>query len=450
MSQTNNTIAKQRVEDLVKRGCEPEWLAESRLTAYEAYQQTPMPTLRDEGWRRTDVSQLSPEVLVTLDAGKVGNDANNCIDWLQSASNHIKDTAGILSQTVEAPGYLQLSAELVDKGVILCDLPTALEKHADLIRPYLTPSPAWASKDKFALMNNAFFNCGVFLYIPDNVEISLPIFSGIALGDKTGALFPRILVIVGQNSSAKLVNVYSSPLNSTSDGPLSLIAGINEIHVGSGSNLSYLELQQLGGDVACINHNFNQVKRDGMLHSLSVASGGRLTKSEITTILQEPGAASEVLGVVLGQGSEHYNFNTIQEHAAPDTNSDINFRVALNNSSSSMYQGIIRVDKVAQRIAAFQSNKNLLLGNEAKADSIPKMEILADDVKCSHGATVGPVDAEQVFYLNSRGLSIAESQELIVLGFFRQILERISLPGAADWLYAVLSQKLSGQTADLA
>ncbi len=135
-------------------------------------------------------------------------------------------------------------------------------------------------------------------------------------------------------------------------------------------------------------------------------------------------------------------YNTIQEHASPDTTSNINFRVALKDNASSIYQGNIKVDKVATRTNAFQSNKNLLLGAEARADSIPKLEILTDDVKCSHGATVGPVDKEQLFYLMSRGLPLKEAEELIVIGFFAEVLNTITIKGAADWIGALTAEKI--------
>ena len=159
--------------------------------------------------------------------------------------------------------------------------------------------------------------------------------------------------------------------------------------------------------------------------------------------MTDRGGNSDVKGIVLGDLHEHISFNTIQEHAATDTTSNINFpRRSLKDSASSIYQGIVKVDKIAQRTNAFQSNKNLILGNEARADSIPRLEILADDVKCSHGATVGPVDKDQLFYLNSRGLPLKEAEELIVIGFFAQVLNTISIKGAADWIGSLIAEKI--------
>jgi Fe-S cluster assembly protein SufD len=187
------------------------------------------------------------------------------------------------------------------------------------------------------------------------------------------------------------------------------------------------------------------VSRDARYETLALALGGHQIKSDLATRLDAPGANSDVYGIVLGAGREKYSFNTIQGHDAPDTTSNINFRVALKNQSSSVYQGIVRVDKIAQRTNAFQSNKNLLLDSDAKADSIPKLEILADDVKCSHGATVGPVDREQIFYLMSRGLSEKQAEELVVLGFFRQVVELFSMEEAQSWLSELVATKIHGE-----
>jgi len=203
-----------------------------------------------------------------------------------------------------------------------------------------------------------------------------------------------------------------------------------------------LELQKFPPDTFSVTQTYNEVARDGQFNSFTVGMGGAQLKADIATLLQDRGASSDIQGVVLGDGEEHFSFNTIQEHNAPDTRSNIMFRVALKDKATSVYLGNIRVDKIAQRTDAFQQNKNLLLGSQARADSIPKLEILADDVKCSHGATVGPVDQEQIFYLMSRGLSRGEAEELIVTGFFRKVVDTLTLPGAADWINDLVTEKI--------
>ena len=453
-----NTIAKQTVEEMASRLAEPVWLLDNRLAAWEAYYKTPMPSDRDEGWKRTNVAALDLSGLQTsnLPAAVPCDNAEKSPAWLKSVFAHFDDNiAGLLYQNTAEAGFYTVKKELEARGVIICDIATAVEKHADKIKPYLSSSVNPEEDGKFGLLSRALFNCGLFLYIPRGVEISEPFFYAIdfaAARNSTGvAVMPRTLVVAEDMSSIKLVYVIHSPEEDESavkKRPVSLLSQYVEIHVKPSAKVSFLDVQQANSDLFTVNRSNCLVDRDGRYESLTLALGGCQTKSDMATVLRAPGASSEVLGVVLGAGEEKYSFNTIQEHAATDTKSDINFRVALREKSSSVYQGIVKVDKVAQRTDAFQSNKNLLLDGTATADSIPKLEILADDVKCAHGATVGPVDREQIFYLMSRGVSRTTAEQLIVLGFFRQTLERSPFKNALSWLSENISRKMHGGRLD--
>jgi Fe-S cluster assembly protein SufD len=416
-------INQETVKELTTKFSEPKWLADSRLQAWESYLQTPMPTTRDEDWRRTDIAALDLTKLQTETLRKA--DA-------QAALTHF-------NAIIEAP------EELTKQGVIFCDIATAIEKHADKVRGYVLDS---CGNDKFCLLNRALFNSGMFLYVPRGVVVSTPFLVALELNDSTvsegygAAVFPRIVVVAEDNSSADVVVLLSSADGSKRSEP-ALASALVDLHVKRGAKIDYLEMQDFAENVFYVQRLNSHVEQDAQFNSLSIALGGQQTKADIATYLEAPGAQSSVLGAVLGSDHSKFSFNTIQEHNAPDTTSDINFRVALKDESSSVYQGIIRVDKTAQRTNAFQSNKNLLLGSEAKADSIPKLEILADDVKCSHGATVGPVDREQLFYLRSRGLTEVESEQLVVLGFFRKVLEQFPVASVLEYLNEVITEKIS-------
>ncbi|MBX9769774.1 MAG: Fe-S cluster assembly protein SufD [Candidatus Obscuribacterales bacterium] len=453
-----NTIAKQTVEEMASRLAEPVWLLDNRLAAWEAYYKTPMPNDRDEGWKRTNIAALELSGLQTsnLPAAVASDNSDKSPAWLKSVFSHFEGgkIAGLLYQNTNEAGFYTLDKKLADKGVILCDIATAVVKHADKIKPYLSTSVDAEEDGKFGLLSKALFNCGLFLYIPRGVEISEPFFYAIDFASmpktSTGvAVLPRTLVVAEDQSASKLVYViHSSEESQAEKQPVSLLSQYVEIHVKPSAKVSFLEVQQQNSELFTVNRSNCLVDRDGRYESLTLALGGCQTKSDMATVLRAPGASSEILGVVLGAGEEKYSFNTIQEHAACDTKSDINFRVALKDKSSSVYQGIVRVAKVAQRTDAFQSNKNLLLEGTATADSIPKLEILADDVKCAHGATVGPVDREQIFYLMSRGVSRSVAEQLIVLGFFRQTLERSPFKSALTWLSENISRKIHGGKLD--
>jgi Fe-S cluster assembly protein SufD len=418
-------INRESVKELTTKLSEPTWLADSRLEAWEAYLQRPMPTVRDEDWRRTDVGSLDLTRLQTETLRRANLDA-------------------VLQHFTAAT---ELTDELKQQGVTFCDIATAVEKHGDKVRGYVLDSES--APDKFSLLNRALFNSGVFVHVPRNVAVSTPLLIGLELADDAvgegygAAVFPRLIVVAEDNSSVDVIVYLKSRDGAVERAESSLASALVDVHVKPGARVNYLEVQDFAHNVFYVERLNSNVDRDGTFNSLSIAMGGKQTKADIATYLEAPGSNSSVLGAVLGSERSKFSYNTIQEHNAPDTTSDINFRVALKDKSSSVYQGIIRVDKTAQRTNAFQSNKNLLLGGDAKADSIPKLEILADDVKCSHGATVGPVDREQLFYLRSRGLTEIESEQLVVLGFFRKVLEQFPVASTMDWLTEVISEKIT-------
>lgn len=468
--ETTNTIARETVEELSSKFSEPDWLVEKRIAAWEAYFKTAMPSQRDEGWRQTDLSRLDLTGLKTanipcarvVDIEELGKDKALLPGWLWQALMHFEKRSGLIYQSSEGSVCFQ-DKELEKKGLIFCDMASAIAKHPDKLRELLaeetalTPGaePGGTPDNKFTLLSRALFNCGLFLYVPKNLGLDKPFIFALDPGKKEAeAVLPLNVIRAESGSQMTLVyllgpGVSAEPQEgSAQPETISLLSQNTEIQVKANALLRYLEVQEQGRDVFLINRSNSQVDNDARLESLTLALGSYQTKTDMSTTLKAPGASSQILGVVLGAGEERFSFNTIQEHAAPDTKSDINFRVALKDKSSSVYQGIVKVDKIAQRTDAYQSNKNLLLDAGAKADSNPKLEILADDVKCSHGATVGPVDREQIFYLMSRGISRSIAEQLVVLGFFRQTLETFPFKDGLNWLSSAVSGKIHGIASD--
>lgn len=463
-SKLANTITKERVQDLALQNGEPAWLKESRLSAWEIYFQSPMPTARDDDWRKTEIDNLDLSKFITVDKLKNKATAAPADALIQSAIEKLTETAGIFvdDYSENQSQFATVNEELTKKGVVFLPLSEAIEKHPELVQKVFegeTVKPL-TTDDKFTLMNKALFNSGLFLYVPANVVIDAPFVSAINLpvGQGQQAVFPRVIVVTEANSAVTLVSIFASPESTTSTTGATGATGartesaVNEgttlsnaffdIAVGRNAKVTVMAVDKLSNAVFAVNRVRTRLYKDSEFNLTTAGLGGKQIKCDIETIMVEPGSRSDIRGVVLGDGNEHYSYNTIQDHTCPDTTSNINFRVALKDTSSSVYQGIVKVDKIAQRTNAFQSNKNLLLGTEARADSIPRLEILADDVKCSHGATVGPVDKEQLFYLNCRGLNTKEAEELIVRGFFVQILDGISIKGAADWVGDLVAEKI--------
>ncbi len=444
------TIAKERVDEITRQTAEPAWLKDSRLKAFESYLKTPTPCNRDENWHRTEVDALDLATLNVIVSDTKETQAGQEPEVIAAAFAHLGKKLPYIYTTPHNVEIGNADSELLSKGVIFCSLKTALTQHAELLNKYLSSKdlskPDFAQNDKFYLMNQSLFNCGAFLYVPKNVILESPVLNVFTSGEETSiAVFPRVIIIIEQGAKAEFVNISTSAKNNnpaSEKGALSLINSSIETVVGQGASLYYLDVSDFSTNTFAVSRVYNEVKKDASLHSSTVALGGWQIKSDIQTNLKEPGAKSDIRGVVLGAGSERYSFNTIQDHIAPDTSSTINFRVALKDSSSSAYLGTIRVSKEGQRTDSTQSNKNLLLGSDAHADSIPKLEILADDVKCSHGATVGPADKEQIFYLMSRGMDNLEAEELIVTGFFRQVVQSCPVDGAGDWINTLVAEKI--------
>ena len=470
MSESNqgNTIQRDKVENLSQG--EPAWLKENRLVAWESYLQCPMPTSRDENWKSTTVDQIDLSKLAAVETIKEEADGTPALPLLEAAINAVgKPGAIYVEDYAQGKTVRRIEQAVRHKAVTFAPLTEAVTSHGDLLQKLFKGKDAKEDKsgleDKFTLMNKALWTGGLFVHVPKGVTVDAPLVVMVNLptkntnaegktDSKTGkkapsgqAVFPRIVVVAEANSSVNFVMVTGSQPGADKakvDGTLTLASSVVEFHIEDGAKVSVAEVTNCSDDVFVVNRARAFVGKDATIDFTAAGLGGKQIKSDIETILTAPGAQTDVRGVVLGDKNERYAYNTIAQHAAPDTRSNILFRVALKDTSASIYQGNVIVDKIAQRTDAFQSNKNLLLGKEAKADSIPKLEILADDVKCSHGATVGPVDKEQLFYLTCRGLSTPEAEELIVTGFFQQVLDTTPIGGVGQWLADMTAEKIHG------
>ncbi|MBX9671793.1 MAG: Fe-S cluster assembly protein SufD [Candidatus Obscuribacterales bacterium] len=438
-----NTIAKERVCDLATRNGEPRWLKDLRLNAWEAYLKLPAPNHRHEEWHKTGIEKLDLSQYGLLEESKSA--PGKARDKSELVAKSI-ESAATLTQGYGATGtFVELDAELASKGVIFKSLSSAIEENEDLLKTILTGDkyvPESDKPDKFALLNRALFQGGALLYVPAGVVIDKPFVFNVdmpAVASKL-AIFPRVIVILESNAQAQVVTV-SGDQAASADGGL-FVDMLTEVYLGANARLSAVNVDKLSDTTYQMSKTRTHVERDAHFDYLTCGLGAKQIKSDFETVMAGPGSYSRVQGLVLGSDSEQYSYNTTQAHKTPNASSDIIFRVALKDKAQSIYQGNVLVDKIAQKTSAFQSNKNLLLGQKAKADSIPRLEILADDVKCSHGATVGPVDPEQLFYLQCRGLSVQEAQEFIVSGFFVQVLDTVNITGAAAWIGELVAQKI--------
>jgi Fe-S cluster assembly protein SufD len=421
------------------------YFSEQRQRAWEMYTNLPMPTTSDEPWRRTDLRNLKVDSFLTPNAKDNGH--GRIADTLPEAPAHlleplVGDQHG--GQVVLLPGEARasLSRKLADQGVVFTDLETAQREHPDLLMK-LYGKVVDPKEGKFAALASALANSGVFVYVPRGLEVEEPLHS-ILWGPGTGlAYFSHILVYL--EDGASLTYVHEAASGTEKQGQ-TMHTGIVELFVGSGANLRFVELQSWGEHVWNFSHERAQVERDGNLDWIFGALGSRLTKNFSELDLVGQGATGRMSGFYFTDGVQHLDHDTQQNHRAPNTTSDLLFKGALKDRSRSVWQGMIYVAPAAQKTDGYQANRNLVLSEQARADSIPGLEIMADDVRCTHGATVGKIDEELVFYLRSRGISYEEAERLVVEGFFDPIMQRIAFEGVRSrFQQAILDKMTNGK-----
>ena len=411
---------------------QPGFLKEYRNRGWEAYERLPLPSTSDEAWRRTDLRGLNGGSLSLPDGQDL---APVPAELLQPLAG---DQYGgqIVMGSTGMNGFLD--PELAAQGVIFTDLLTAEEKHPDLLALILG-QVVRPDEGKFAGMAAALAQNGVFIYVPRGVQVEHPLHS-ILWGPGAGvAYFSHILVWLEEGASLTYVHEAASSTETTGQ---ALHAGIVELQIGMGAHLRFVELQSWGEHVWNFSHERARVAKDGNLDWVFGAVGSHVTKNFTELDLVGQGATGRMSGFYFTNGVQHLDHDTQQNHLAPNTTSDLLFKGALQGNSRSVWQGMIYVAPGAQKTDGYQANRNLVLSKQARADSIPGLEILADDVRCTHGATVGKIDAEQVFYLRSRGIPLDEANRLIVEGFFDPIMQRIPFDGVRARFQDALAQKM--------
>lgn len=414
---------------------EPEWMLDLRLKAWEVFASLPVPTTREEAWRRTDIRRFK---LDSFGISLNGNGATGADVPSHLAAQLTDDAAG--GVLVEVNGLVKeysLSDELREQGVIFCDMHTAVRQHGDLVRKYFMTEAVRADEGKFAAMHAAFWRGGVFLYVPPNVSAAAPLHS--ALWATSGGTFTHTLVVLDTNSEATFIDEYASPAKGEAQ---ALHNGAIELIVRDGASLHYASLQDFGTNVWQFNHECGRVGRDGKLDWITSVMGTRLTKAFQTSELDAPGAWARMSGIFFTNGRQHIDLDTQQNHNAADTTSDLLYKGALKGDSRSVWQGMIKALPGSQRIDGFQANRNLMLDRTARADSIPGLEIQADDVRCTHASTVGKLDQEEIFYLMSRGIPKNDAVRMVIQGFFDPVMQRIPFEGVRTQIFGRILEKI--------
>lgn len=411
-------------------------LAEYRRHAWELFERLPIPTPDDEPWRRTDLRAMPIDSFRLPPDGIHAELAPIPEDILHPL---VADRHG--GQMVLLPADVRVKTEpsLLEKGVVFADLRTAEREYPHLVAR-VAGKVVRPDEGKFAALAAALAQTGVFLYVPKGLHLEEPLHSILWGPGSNLAYITHIMVLVDEGAEVTYVHEAASPTEEAA----SFHAGLVEIILEAGARMHFVELQSWGRHVWNFSHERIQVGRDATVDWIFGAVGSKLTKNFSELDLVGEGATGRMSGFYFTDDHQHLDHDTQQNHLAPHTTSDLLFKGALKGKSRSVWQGMIYVAPNAQRADGYQANRNLVLSDEARADSIPGLEICANDVRCTHGATVGKLEEASLFYLLSRGIPRPEAERLLVEGFFDPIMQRIPFDGVRERFQRVIQEKLSG------
>jgi Fe-S cluster assembly protein SufD len=411
----------------------PAYFRASQQAAWEQFSQSAFPKRTDETWRFADVKGVTLEGFARAEALGDAEGAE-----LVERSRGVAATAGrMIFANDRLLAQQALSEELRAKGVLWLPLTEAITNHRELFERHFMREGTNLGSAKFAALHASQVRAGTFIYVPRGVEVALPLETFHWLSGAGASIFPHTLIVAEEHATVTVIDHFGS-----ADEERGLAIGVNDIVVGQGARVTYLAVQEWNRETLAFHLNNTNVGRDGNALALRLNLGGRMVRDEAVSHLRGPGGRSDMLSVSAAEGGQVFDQRTLQIHEAPHTASDLLYKNALNDQARSIFTGLIRVDPGAHQTDAYQKVRNLLLSDEAEANSAPGLEIEADDVRCTHGATSGTLEGEELFYLESRGIPRRMGQQLITFGFLAEVFERVTDPVAREHLVERLQAKL--------
>lgn len=413
-------LSSEDVLSKAKERSEPNWIGQQRVQAWEKFNHTPPPAHTAEAWKYTNLEKL---------AGWNRTEAS-AWDSMDGEYKFVKD---------------------LPQSVVFCDLHTALNNHAELVKPYLTVDSEARRKfatvtgttfggERYLAQHEALWDRGFFIYVPKNVVVEQHLTALHNSMNANTAIFPRTIIVLEEGASLTFVEEFNG--NGLSNEDLATCSARAEIYCGANSQMQYVSVQRWPANVRHVMHQQAILKRDARYSSTSIHLGGKIIKHVNETVLAEPGSEGLIFGLAFGENQQHIDNHTLQTHLAPNTHSDLLYKTALKGDAKSIYTGLIGMGPLAQQSQAYQACRNLLLSEGCSANAVPQLEIEANDVKCSHGATMGPVNEDQCFYLMSRGLSRLQAEQMIATGFFEELIAKLPDAQLADITRAIIERKL--------
>jgi Fe-S cluster assembly protein SufD len=408
--------------------------APQRRQTLELFRSMPVPSQETEEWRYTDLSDFELDFDAFADGGNA-EDLNR--HGLLASAGVAGERAGLQIQRNGTVLSTRRSGALEDRGVWLGPIDEAPEARREVVESHLHRLVP-PDRTKFTALHAAFRTGGTFLHVPRDTAMHLPIQTLTYLDADGAAIFPHTLIVVEPGSEVTFIDRFASP-----DLERAFSDAIVEIFVGDGAHVRYVSIQEWGDGVTHLGIQRATVGRDATFRSLNIGFGASLARAEAETVLAEPGGFSEMLGVFFADGEQHFDHRSIQDHVAPNCTSDLLYKGALRDHSRAVYSGWVHVRPDAQKTNAMQTSRNIVLSEHAKADAIPNLEIEANDVRCGHAASVGPVDEDAIFYLTSRGIPRDEAERLIVSGFFQEVLDRVKIDEVREGAEQAIQDELA-------
>ena len=451
-------------EEISRCQDEPKWMRERRLEAYQLYESLLMPHTSDDDewrrkvdmrtqdyWRRTkrNMRGFNLEDYEPVAFSTSGSSEASSLSGITKTLTESKEaSSGAVAITDGSPAGCFLTKEIESKGVYFADLNTALKERPDFVRSYFMTKAVTTEtqlqsgniplRNKFDALHGAFWQGGYLLHVPKGVVVEIPLRALIALSESRHADLSHTIVVADADSKVTILEEQVS----TDSGAIGFHCGAVEIFAGQNANVTYIQVQRWNQQVWNFSTQRAIVDRDSQLCWVTGTLGSRLSKLNQTAALAGAGSSVQMLGLTFTHSRQHIDVSTAQEHVAPHTSSDLLYRTVLRDRSQTAWSGNIYVYPDGQHTDAYQKNDNLVLSDRAHADTLPGLEIQAHEVRCTHGATAGPIDKEQVFYLMSRGLSRNQAEKMIVDGFFEPVMDRIPLESVRGELQESITQKL--------
>jgi Fe-S cluster assembly protein SufD len=412
-----------------------DWFRQLRFEAWRSFQDLPHPARTDEAWRFATIKALELAGYVRavpVEEGVAAELIHRSAGALETAGRMIFANDQLISRELHA-------AQLEAQGVIWKPLDEAIRDHEALVsRHFMTQEVVLGSK-KFAALLRANVRAGTFIYVPKNTEVALPLETLHWMHGANSSIFPHTLIIVGENSKVTVIDRFES----ADDREPGFACGVNDLFLEAGAKLTYVNVQNWSHKATAIQINSTVVGRDASAINMALNLGSRYARTESVSRLVGQGGRSDMLALSVAEGSQEFDQRTLQDHRKPATASDLLYKNSLDDNARTIFAGLIRVEPGSHHTDAYQKVRNLLLSDEAEANSMPGLEILADDVRCTHGATSGQVDEEELFYMLSRGIPVREAQRLIVFGFLNEVIERLGNDAIAEDLRSLLARKFA-------